>query len=108
MVFYQPAHLPTLSGFETVSTTRQNHAFADANYLSRVIAHLKSARLGRGLSLGELARRAGLRNGIIIRAERDGVVPRTLEFKAWALALEISWEDVWSASFPQKAQRAND
>lgn len=76
------------------------HPFADIHYLQGVISHLASARKGRGIGVGELTQRAGLRKGTIRHAERNGVVPKTSEFKAWANALEFSWEEVWSATFP--------
>ncbi|MES2439309.1 MAG: helix-turn-helix transcriptional regulator [Verrucomicrobiota bacterium] len=82
-----------------VSPARQR-AFADAHYLRRVITCLETVRKERGIGLEELTRQAGLRKGVISRAERLGVIPGVLEFKAWSRALGLPWEEVWSMSFP--------
>lgn len=91
---------PPFSRLKAPPVTRQRHAFADIHYLRGVISHLESTRKGRGMGVGELTQLAGLRKGTISHAERHGVVPKTMEFKAWAKALELSWEEVWSATFP--------
>jgi limonene-1,2-epoxide hydrolase len=77
--------------------------YADSFYIQRVISYLKSVRKARKLSQQELARRSGLRVSVIRRAEREGRVPKTREFKAWAKALGLSWEQVWSACLPGKS-----
>jgi ribosome-binding protein aMBF1 (putative translation factor) len=105
MISFHFSYQRTGSPLESLPAKGRHHAFADTNYLRRVIAHLESARKERGMSLGELTQLAGLRRGVISRAERHGVVPTTLEFKAWARALEISWEDVWRASFPSQTRQ---
>lgn len=102
-----PAH-QSVSLLETFSKSARKtpvglsrpHAFADVVYLQRVIAYLESVRKERGIGLELLTRRAGLRKGVISRAEMRGEVPALLEFKAWVRALELPWEEVWSASFP--------
>lgn len=75
-------------------------SYADQGYLLRVISYLKRARKSQGLTLKEVTRRAGIRKGLISRAEREGFVPKTSEFKAWATALGLSWERVWSHTLP--------
>jgi len=73
---------------------------SDHGYILRVISYLKWARKQQGLSLKEVTRRAGIRKGLINRAEREGFIPRTSEFKAWARALDLSWERVWTQALP--------
>lgn len=92
-------HAPFAS-IKAPPTSIQLHAFADVHYLRGIISHLESARKRKGIRVGELTQLAGLRKGIIRHAERNGVIPKTKEFRAWANALELSWEQVWSASFP--------
>lgn len=76
------------------------HPFADANYFQRVIGLLHSARRRKGVSLQQLAALSGLRKNVIIRAEKEGIVPTCGEFKAWTQALGISWDQLWSMGFP--------
>lgn len=75
--------------------------YSDHHYLTCVIDYLKQARTGQRLSLQQVARLAGISKSVIARAERDGVVPTTANFKAWSAALGLSWERVWTASLPE-------
>lgn len=79
---------------------RPSSSYADHGYILRVISHLKRERLKQGLSLKEVTLRSGIRKGLINRAERVGFIPKTSEFKAWAAALDLSWEQVWSQTLP--------
>jgi ribosome-binding protein aMBF1 (putative translation factor) len=83
-------------------TARISSSYADHGYILRVIAYLKRERINQGLSLKTLTTRAGIRKGLINRAEREGFIPKTSEFKAWATALGLSWERVWSLTFPKR------
>lgn len=77
------------------------HPFADRCYLQQVINHLAAVRREKRLGLRELARRAGLKMTTVSRAEREGMVPATRDFRAWAQALGLSWEQVWTFSLPE-------
>jgi hypothetical protein len=76
-------------------------SFEDSAYLDQVIHHLKRTRLQQGVSLAKLTKKAGLKRGIIERAERNGNFPSTRHFKAWSKALGLVWEDVWTAALPK-------
>jgi DNA-binding XRE family transcriptional regulator len=76
---------------------REAHGtFSDAAYLLEVIGHLTRVRIHLDLTMGQVARRAGLSESAIDRAENDGCIPCSREFKAWSAALGQSWEKVWS------------
>lgn len=70
--------------------------FTDSTYLNCVISHLKWVRGDRGVTLQTVARKARVKIGVIRRAEKEGVVPASHDFKAWAAALGFSWEQIWS------------
>lgn len=77
------------------------NSFADNHYLNCVIRFLAQARADKHLNHHEVAKRATIRRSVIIRAERDGVIPRTAEFKAWASALGYTWENLWTLNLPK-------
>ena len=74
--------------------------FADSHYLLHVIGHLHHARMEKGLSLTEVARKAGVRRSLIDRAEQDCLIPSCRDLKAWTAALGLTWEQIWSDCFP--------
>jgi ribosome-binding protein aMBF1 (putative translation factor) len=74
--------------------------FTDSVYLSRVVAHLKQARQLQGLDVQYVAKRAGIRQFVIARAEELGITPPVSQFKAWSKALGLSWNRVWADSLP--------
>lgn len=74
--------------------------FSDPLYLDRVILHLKKLRMRKGLSRKSTARLGNLDPRVIERAEQEGVIPPVKAFKAWAAALGLPWEDLWSQCLP--------
>ncbi len=72
----------------------------DLHYVLRVIRHLARTRIERGLSLAEVARRAGLKRSLIDHAEQDCQIPNCHDLKAWSAALGFDWEQVWSECLP--------
>jgi DNA-binding XRE family transcriptional regulator len=74
--------------------------FSDAAYLLEVIGHLTLVRIHLDLTQGQVARRAGLSERAIDRAENDGYIPCCNELKAWSAALGLPWEKVWSDCVP--------
>jgi len=76
--------------------TRLAREFADSHYLRHLISHLRQLRMQQGLGLRALARKAGIRTAVIQRAELQTVIPCSRDFKAWVIALGLSWEQVWS------------
>ncbi len=81
----------------------QSLPFADSHYLLRVIGHLKRKRIEQGLSLHALALRARIKRSVIVHAEQRGNVLNSRDFKAWAAALGLSWDQVWSDCFPESS-----
>lgn len=77
------------------------HPFADANYLQNVIGCLVTARQEKQIGVRDLARRARLKETTISQAEKGAVIPCSHEFRAWSLALGLSWEQVWTLSLPR-------
>jgi lambda repressor-like predicted transcriptional regulator len=77
-----------------------DHPFADGRYLVRVISYLREVRKERGITLRELSSQCGVKLKILSEAERENVIPPSREFKAWANALDVSWEQLWSWNFP--------
>ena len=75
--------------------------FADCHYLLQVIGHLKQQRIEQGVSLHALALRARIKRSEIVHAEQRGNVLNSRDFKAWAAALGLSWDQVWSDCFPE-------
>jgi hypothetical protein len=47
-----------------------------------------------------VAKRAGIRQFVIARAEELGITPPVSQFKAWSKALGLSWNRVWADSLP--------
>lgn len=94
------AQIPTTPSQTRFRESRSSTPRSDLGYILRVISYLKRVRKNQGLSLKEVTRRAGVRKGLINRAEREGFIPRTSEFRAWAEALGLSWERVWSQALP--------
>jgi ribosome-binding protein aMBF1 (putative translation factor) len=78
--------------------------FEDTAYLHQVILFLKQTRQRQGLSLAKLTKKAGLKRGVIERAERNSRFPTTREFKDWSKALGLVWENVWTAALPQRSE----
>lgn len=74
--------------------------FSDPLYLDHVILYLKQLRVKKGLSRSVTAQLGNLDPRVIERAEQEGVTPSVKTFKAWAAALGLSWEDLWSQSLP--------
>ncbi|RYG93452.1 MAG: XRE family transcriptional regulator [Alphaproteobacteria bacterium] len=92
--------------FDTLPVSPPSHQpFADRCYLQQVINHLASTRRQKRLGLREVARRSGLKLKTLSRAEKEGIVPASREFRAWAEALGFSWEQVWTFSLPSQKQR---
>lgn len=75
--------------------------FTDVNYLQNVIGCLATTRLEKQIGVRELARRARLKETTISKAEKGAVIPCSHEFRAWSLALGLSWEQVWTLSLPR-------
>ena len=76
------------------------HGFSDSRYLRQVISLLRRERKRNEIGIKELTARAKLRDGVILRAEKHGIVPSCREFRAWAKSLGIPWEKVWTLAFP--------
>lgn len=74
--------------------------FSDRVYVQHLIRHLRDTRKEQGIGIAKVAKRAGLKRGIIERAEMGCFVPTTRDFKAWSGALGMRWCDVWSAVMP--------
>ncbi|RYD29936.1 MAG: XRE family transcriptional regulator [Verrucomicrobiaceae bacterium] len=77
------------------------HPFADVNYLQSVVGCLTMARQEKQIGVSEVARKARVKEATIHRAERGESIPCTHEFRAWSLALGLSWEQVWTLSLPR-------
>ncbi|RYD48540.1 MAG: XRE family transcriptional regulator [Verrucomicrobiaceae bacterium] len=77
------------------------HPFADMNYFQSVIDCLTTTRKEQQLEVRDVARRAKVKEATIRRAERDGAIPRSDEFRAWSMALGMTWEQVWTISLPR-------
>lgn len=77
------------------------HPFADVNYLQNVIGCLATTRVEKQIGVRELARRARLKETTISKAEKGTAIPCSHEFRAWSLALGMSWEQVWTLSLPR-------
>lgn len=58
------------------------------------------------MTLRELSFQSGVKLKILSKAERESVIPPSREFKAWANALNVSWEQLWSWNFPISSVRA--
>jgi hypothetical protein len=77
------------------------HPFADVSYLQNVIGCLATTRLEKQIGVRDLARRARLKETTIRKAEKGATIPCSHEFRAWSLALGLSWEQVWTQSLPR-------
>jgi ribosome-binding protein aMBF1 (putative translation factor) len=98
-----PSHATTsdvafapLRGKESISQP----VFSDSHYLRQVIRLLRTERKRKGFSMQELTSRAKLRDGVILQAEKHGVIPSCRELRVWAKSLGITWEQLWSLAFP--------
>lgn len=76
--------------------THSAEEFADSLYLRSLITHLRQVRTHQGLGHRTLARKARIRAAVIQQAEKDVVIPCSQDFRAWVIALGLSWEHVWS------------
>lgn len=85
----------------SASTPVVPHPFADASYLQNVIGCLATTRLEKQIGVRDLARRARLKETTISKAEMGASIPCSHEFRAWSLALGLSWEQVWTQSLPR-------
>lgn len=79
--------------------------FNDRIYLSAVVSHLKDTREAKSLAIAPLSRKAALKNGVILHAERGALIPNSSQLKAWSSALGIAWEDLWKDTM---ARLSND
>lgn len=75
--------------------------FSDSHYLRQVIRLLRTERKRMGFGIQELTSRAKLRDGVIVQAEKHGVIPSCRELRVWAKSLGITWEQLWTLAFPQ-------
>lgn len=86
------------------SNQTNQRSYADHLYIMRVILYLERLRKSRKMSRRDLARRSGLSMNLIRRAEKGVSIPKSKDFKAWAEALGLSWEQVWSECLPKKSE----
>jgi len=77
-----------------------SHSFSDSHYLRQIIRVLRNERKRRGLDVRQLAARAKLKEGVITKAENNGMVPSSREFRNWAKSLGLQWEQLWTLAFP--------
>lgn len=68
----------------------QDHAFVAAFLLL-----LRDARLDQGLSIRDVADRAGISHTLISRAERMERIPGIITMRRWVRALELDWHQVY-------------
>jgi ribosome-binding protein aMBF1 (putative translation factor) len=96
-----PASCMALNSLNSNQTNQRS--YADHWYIMRVILYLERMRKARKMSRRDLARRSGLSMSLIRRAEQGVSIPKSKDFKAWAEALGLSWEQVWSECLPKKS-----
>lgn len=77
------------------------HTFRDHDYLRNMVGCLAETRRERRIGIREVARRSRLKEDTISKAEKGAIIPRSHEFRAWADALGLSWEQVWTLSLPR-------
>lgn len=81
-----------------ISPHELSGTFADQAYLGQLVAFLRRIRISEGLSVEALARRARIREQVILQAENGKSIPRAREFKSWSSALGYAWDQVWTES----------
>lgn len=94
--------------FSSISSGSKNE-FHDGAYLNAVVGYLKKSRIQQSVELSQLATSRHLNPSLLEHAERGNLIPNVRQLKAWAKALGLSWEQLWTEALPRnEMQRQTD
>jgi transcriptional regulator with XRE-family HTH domain len=68
---------------------------ADHAFVASFLVLLKQAREDQGLSLRELAAKAGVDHGVLGRGERMERIPSIVTMRRWVRGLGLDWQEVY-------------
>jgi transcriptional regulator with XRE-family HTH domain len=67
----------------------------DHAFVARFLGILRESRIAQGLSIREVAKKAGVDHGIIARADRLERIPNLITLRRWVRALDLDWMQVY-------------
>lgn len=67
----------------------------DHAFVASFLLILRNSRLEQGLSIREVAQKAGIDHGIIARGERMDRIPTIVTMRRWVRALDLDWHQVY-------------
>jgi transcriptional regulator with XRE-family HTH domain len=68
---------------------------ADHAFVASFLLLLRDARLEQGLSVREVAQKAGIDHGIVARGERMDRIPNLITMRRWVRGLGLDWHQVY-------------
>lgn len=94
--------VPAAATRRKIPTTDPVSRFSDGLYLRGVLLFLARSRRRCGWSVRTMARRAGLRESVILLGEKAERIPNSTELKQWTRGLGIDCETIWSSVLPSR------